>query len=166
MPWSSAIRTAFPRAGNNNSFKPGGPEARVNDSLKVAVAAVLVIQLSGCITHTRQPESAAVTDSRGAGVSGLSIADVHARLSSGGGASRVHDLVDEYLARISAIDAHGPTLHSVIEVNPDARSIADRLDRSSASRGPLFGVPILIKDNIDTADRMLTTAGSLALVDS
>jgi amidase len=100
-----------------------------------------------------------VTESR-------SIADVRARLSSGGSTSRVHNIVDEYLARISAIDAQGPTLRSVIEVNPDAMSIADRLDRSTASRGPLYGVPILIKDNIDTGDRMLTTAGSLALVDS
>jgi amidase len=83
-----------------------------------------------------------------------SIADIRARLSSPDGTSRVHDLVDQYLARISAIDAKGPTLHSVIEVNPDATTIADRLDRSAARRGPLFGVPILIKDNIDTADRM------------
>ena len=96
-----------------------------------------------------------------------SIADVRARLASGSTTSRVLGIVDEYLARISAIDAQGPTLRSVIEVNPDARSIADRLDRSpAASRGPLFGIPVLIKDNIDTADRMLTTAGSLALVDS
>ena len=94
------------------------------------------------------------------------IADVHARLSSDHSASRVRKIVDEYLSRISAIDAQGPTLRSVIEVNPDATAIADRLDRSTASRGPLFGIPVLIKDNIDTADRMLTTAGSLALVDS
>ena len=94
------------------------------------------------------------------------IADVHARLSSDHSASRVRKIVDEYLSRISAIDAQGPTLRSVIEVNPDATAIADGLDRSTASRGPLFGIPVLIKDNIDTADRMLTTAGSLALVDS
>jgi amidase len=95
-----------------------------------------------------------------------SIADVHARLSSKRSTSRVHDLVDEYLARIIALDVQGPALRSVIEVNPDATDIADRLDHSTAPRGPLFGIPVLIKDNIDTADRMLTTAGSLALVES
>jgi amidase len=78
----------------------------------------------------------------------------------------VRNIVNEYLARISAIDAHGPTLRAVIEVNPDAMAVADRLDRSTTSRGPLFGIPVLIKDNIDTSDQMLTTAGSLALVDS
>jgi amidase len=75
-------------------------------------------------------------------------------------------LVDAYLARIDAVDRTGPTLRSVIEINPDARTIADALDaerRAKGPRGPLHGVPILIKDNIDTADRMSTTAGSLAL---
>ena len=64
------------------------------------------------------------------------------------------------------IDSEGPTLRSIIEVNPDAAAIAAALDSNRAQRGPLFGVPILLKDNIDTADRMLTTAGSLALLDS
>jgi amidase len=75
-------------------------------------------------------------------------------------------LVDLYLARIEQIDRGGPLLRSVIEVNPDAASIADALDKERASkgpRGPLHGVPVLIKDNVDTADRMMTTAGSLAL---
>ena len=78
-------------------------------------------------------------------------------------------LTDLYLARIEAIDQHGPELRSVIEVNPDARSIADALDREfkeKGPRGPLHGIPVLIKDNIATADRMETTAGSLALVGS
>jgi amidase len=71
-----------------------------------------------------------------------------------------------YLDRIEQIDRRGPTLRSVIEVNPDALSIADALDKERAQqgpRGPLHGIPILIKDNIDTGDRMSTTAGSLAL---
>jgi amidase len=74
--------------------------------------------------------------------------------------------VDLYLARIESIDRGGPALRSVIEINPDARSIADALDaerRAGKIRGPLHGVPLLIKDNIDTGDRMTTTAGSLAL---
>lgn len=75
-------------------------------------------------------------------------------------------LAEWYLHRIEAIDRSGPALRSVIEVNPDALAIADALDaerRATGPRGPLHGVPILIKDNIDTADRMQTTAGSLAL---
>jgi amidase len=75
-------------------------------------------------------------------------------------------LVDLYLARIDQIDRSGPTLRSVIEVNPEAQVIAAMLDverTTQGPRGPLHGIPILIKDNIDTADRMMTTAGSLAL---
>ncbi len=76
-------------------------------------------------------------------------------------------ITEAYLARIDAIDATGPALRSVLERNPDALPIADALDRERKERGPrgpLHGVPILVKDNIDTADRMATTAGSLALV--
>lgn len=87
----------------------------------------------------------------------VSLADLRTRLRSG---ELTAVLATElYVERINAID---PQLHSVIEINPDALSIASRLDQGSA-RGPLHGVPILIKDNIDTADRMQTTAGSLAL---
>src|SRR5205823_5766352 len=76
-------------------------------------------------------------------------------------------LAEKYLARIEAIDRQGPALRSVIEVNPDALALADVLDKErkeKGPRGPLHGIPVLIKDNIDTADRMATTAGSLALV--
>src|SRR5215471_3224618 len=76
-------------------------------------------------------------------------------------------LTEMYLRRIEEIDRRGPELHAVIEVNPDALSIADALDaerKAKGPRGPLHGIPVLIKDNIDTADRMMTTSGSLALV--
>ncbi len=75
-------------------------------------------------------------------------------------------LVELYTERINAIDRGGPALRSVIQINPDALSIAERLDderRAGRVRGPLHGIPVLLKDNIDTADRMMTTAGSLAL---
>jgi amidase len=77
------------------------------------------------------------------------------------------ELVRAYKARIAAIDQSGPELRSVIELNPEAEEIAQALDeerRQRGPRGPLHGMPILIKDNLDTADKMLTTAGSLALV--
>jgi len=94
----------------------------------------------------------------------ITIAQVQAGLTSGRYTSR--QLVELYLKRIEAIDRSGPSLHSVSETNPEALTIADALDaerKSRGPRGPLHGVPILIKDNIDTADRMSTTAGSLAL---
>jgi amidase len=75
-------------------------------------------------------------------------------------------IAELYLRRIDEIDRNGPALRSVIEVNPDALSIADALDAERNAKGPrglLHGIPILIKDNIDTADRMMTSAGSLAL---
>jgi amidase len=81
----------------------------------------------------------------------------------------VRELTEAYLTRIDALDRSGPTLRSVIETNPDALAIADALDaelRDGLIRGPLHGMPILVKDNIDTADGMKTTAGSLALVDA
>jgi len=76
-------------------------------------------------------------------------------------------LVETYLDRIDALDKHGPKLNAIIELNPDARDIAAGLDRERemrGPRGPLHGIPVLLKDNIDTADRMMTTAGSLALI--
>jgi amidase len=76
------------------------------------------------------------------------------------------DLTRLYLDRIKAIDKDGPGLHSVIETNPDALTIAGALDeerKAGKVRGPLHGIPILIKDNIDTGDQLMTTAGSLAL---
>jgi amidase len=76
-------------------------------------------------------------------------------------------LAEKYSRRIYDIDKHGPGLNSVIELNPDALSIAYSLDqerKAKGPRGPLHGIPVLIKDNIDTADKMMTTAGSLALV--
>jgi len=78
-------------------------------------------------------------------------------------------ITESYIAQIGAIDRQGPMLRSVIELNPDALAIADGLDREreeKGPRGPLHGIPVLIKDNIDTADRMATTAGSLALLGS
>ncbi|HEY9404833.1 MAG TPA: amidase [Pyrinomonadaceae bacterium] len=84
-----------------------------------------------------------------------------------GGKWSARELAEKYIERIERIDRKGPALNSVIELNPDALSLAAALDRERKAgrvRSPLHGVPILLKDNIDTADRMQTTAGSLALV--
>jgi len=95
------------------------------------------------------------------------VADLAAALALGETTARA--LVEGCLARVEALDARGPTLRAVIERNPDALAIADRLDQERKDgkvRGPLHGIPILIKDNIDSADRMRTSAGSLALANS
>jgi amidase len=95
----------------------------------------------------------------------LTITDLQQGLQSGKYSSR--ELVEKYSDRINDVDKKGPSLYSVIEMNPDAERIAVALDRErkeKGPRGPLHGIPVLIKDNIDTQDRMMTTAGSLALV--
>jgi len=97
----------------------------------------------------------------------VTITELQDGLKSGRYSSR--SLVEKYLDRINDVDKKGPAINSVIELNPDAEGIAVTLDRErkeKGARGPLHGIPILIKDNIDTADRMMTTAGSLALVGS
>jgi len=79
------------------------------------------------------------------------------------------DLVNFYLARIKTLDQSGPTVNSVIEVNPDAKAIAQSLDAERSAghvRGPLHGIPVLLKDNVGTGDKMQTAAGSLGLVGS
>ena len=96
---------------------------------------------------------------------GATIDGLQAQMAAG--KLTAHELTAAYLARIGQIDKAGPTLNAVIELNPDALAIADKLDaerRAGRVRGPLHGIPVLIKDNIATADRMETTAGSLALV--
>ena len=95
------------------------------------------------------------------------IADLQSAMASGRMTAR--SITQLYLDRIAELDRKGPTLRHVIEVNPEALTIADSLDQERKAgrvRGPLHGIPILLKDNIDTADRMTTTAGSLALAGS
>jgi amidase len=96
-----------------------------------------------------------------------SVAQLQEAMTQGRITSRA--LAARYLARIKSVDKAGPRINAVIEVNPDALAIAEALDRerkAKGPRGPLHGIPVLIKDNIGTADRMETTAGSLALVGS
>ena len=92
------------------------------------------------------------------------IPQIQAQMASG--ALTAQQLTQRYLERIAQLDRQGPALHSVITINPDALALAAALDDERAqagARGPLHGIPVLLKDNIDTADRQPTTAGSLAL---
>jgi amidase len=94
----------------------------------------------------------------------VSVDELRKRMA--GGEMSARRLVEAYLGRIAALDRRGPGLRSVIETNPEALPIADALDaerKAKGPRGPLHGIPVLVKDNIDTSDRMTTTAGSLAL---
>jgi amidase len=97
----------------------------------------------------------------------VSIAELQSAMATG--ALTALQLVELYLERIERLDRQGPTLNSIIEINPDARAIARALDEERAVKGvrsPLHGIAVLLKDNIATADGMQTTAGSLALVGS
>jgi len=95
------------------------------------------------------------------------IADLRAKMERGELTSRA--ITEKYLARIAALDRSGPSLHAIIELNPDALDIADRMDaerKSGKVRGALHGIPVLVKDNLDTHDKMKTSAGSLALANN
>jgi amidase len=95
------------------------------------------------------------------------IADLQNAMKAGHHTAR--SIAESYLARINEMDKHGPAVNAIIELNPEALAIAEALDRErkeKGARGPLHGIPVLIKDNIDTADKMMTTAGSLALLGS
>ena len=97
-------------------------------------------------------------------LSELTLSELGSGLKSGRWS--VRGLVELYLERIDALDRRGPHLGAVIELNPEARSTAESLDRelrAGKSRGPLHGMPLLVKDNVETSDSMMTTAGSLAL---
>jgi len=94
----------------------------------------------------------------------ITISELQDKMASG--KYTAEQITKLYLQRIEEIDKNGPLLNSVIEINPDALTIAISLDKERKNgkiRGPLHGIPVLIKDNIDTADKMMTTAGSLAL---
>jgi amidase len=142
-----------------------GPSGRSSVSRRDFLRAT-ALATSGAALAASVPQSVAAADpSAAAGdVAEASIAELQAAMTAG--SLTAVALVTKYIARIQALDRNGPRLNSVVEVNPDALAIAEQLDRERRERGPrgpLHGIPILIKDNIDTADRMQTTAGSLAL---
>ncbi len=131
-----------------------------------AGAAVAVYPALGA-AHEITPAKPVTSDVKPFELDEVTIPELQDGMKSGKFTSRV--LVEKYSARIDEIDKRGPAVNAIIELNPDAFAIADALDeerRAKGPRGPLHGIPVLIKDNIDSADRMMTTAGSLALVGS
>ena len=134
------------------------------DLLKTSAAAAAAGS-TACVSGPRRSAGLAAGYEEGSfELSELPISDLEQGLKTGRWS--VRGLVERYLERIEALDRRGPHLGAVIELNPDARAIAESLDRelrAGKKRGPLHGVPVLVKDNIETRDRMMTTAGSLAL---
>lgn len=127
------------------------------------LVALCLLWLGACTSETEK----ATSEAADLPVPEYSIAQLQQAYEMG--TLRVETVVEQYLERIAAIDDTGPQLNAIIAVNPDAISIARQLDaelKNGDSRGPLHGIPIVIKDNIDTHDRMPTTAGSRALLNS
>ncbi|MCP9493668.1 MAG: amidase [Pyrinomonadaceae bacterium MAG19_C2-C3] len=122
--------------------------------------------LTASRAHAHQPSNLSQSASMSSNfeLEEATIADLQSGIANGKYTAR--SIVEQYLARIAAVDKGSAGLNSVIELNPDAISIADTLDRDARAgrvRGVLHGIPVLLKDNIDTHDKMTTTAGSLAL---
>jgi len=140
--------------------------------VSLAIIAALGLTLGvACGPKAESPSEKTVTSAKPAEavfpLEEATIAGLQEMMTSGRSTSE--RLVKLYLERIDKIDQAGPGLNAVIQQNPDALAIARDLDRErkeKGPRGPLHGIPVLIKDNIDTADRMETTAGSLALLGS
>jgi amidase len=143
------------------------PERRrfLRSSLMGSVAVAVLPALAGAREIAK--DSPASSDIGPFELDEAAISDLRTGMEAG--KYTAHSLAEKYLARIHELDKNGPAVNSVIEVNPDALAIADALDKErkeKGPRGPMHGIPVLIKDNIDTADEMMTTAGSLALVGS
>ena len=132
----------------------------------LASVGAAVVSTTGCAAGDPAPASIDTPSSAPAfAFDEATVAGLQEQMASGALTSRA--LTQAYLNRIASIDAAGPTLRAVLEVNPEALTIADACDaerKAGKVRGPLHGIPVLVKDNLDTADQMQTTAGSLALV--
>jgi amidase len=168
---AAQVFTSFVMDATHEHIEPLGLSRR--ELLRTSLAGgVLLATLPalGCASKMRRTES---NDALGLDAPApfeleeMSATELQAAMTSGKYTSR--RIVELYLARIEAVDRAGPKLNSILEINPDALKIAGELDRERKSgrvRGPLHGIPVVIKDNIDTADGMMTSAGSLALLDA
>jgi amidase len=148
------------------SFFKSSRRQFVQKTLVASAGATLYPALGAARARSSAPHPN-LTDVKPFELDEITITELQDGMKSGRFTAR--SLVEKYTARIEAVDKRGPAVNAIIEMNPDAASIAEALDRerkAKGPRGPLHGIPVLIKDNIDTADRMMTTAGSLALVGS
>jgi amidase len=147
--------------------RPAGPvPARALPPLRIAAAGLLLAAAACAPAPGPTPPVPVPAEAAAApfALEEATVAELQEGMRSGRLTSRA--VTEAYLARIEALDRRGPALHSMLDLNPDALAIADSLDaerRAGRVRGPLHGIPVVVKDNIDTADRMTTTAGSLAL---
>ena len=125
------------------------------------------LTVAGSVGYVPTPHANEETQGADGDTFGLHEASISQLLDDmAAGRRTAREVADAYMARIDQLDRQGPMLRAVIEVNPDAVSIAEALDGERAARGPrgpLHGIPVLLKDNIDTADRMTTTAGLLGM---
>ena len=138
----------------------------LQSALTVGSAAALYPAL-GAARAAASPDATPAPEVKPFELDEITIPELQDGMKSGKFTAR--SLVEKYLARIDEVDKSGPSVNSVIELNPDASAIADSLDqerKAKGARGPMHGIPVLIKDNCATADKMQTTAGSLALVGS
>ena len=145
----------------------GGAGAALG-SLSPALSAARAGSLTAAAADGSDPEPRAA-EVKSFELDEITISQLQEGMKSGKFTAR--SLVEKYASRIDEVDKpndkRGPAVNSILELNPDAPAIADALDqerKAKGPRGPLHGVPVLIKDNIDTADKMMTTAGSLALL--
>lgn len=149
--------------GKREASEPMKPLLKIyNKSLRSGIIAILIFLIIGCNSQTDKGQPMLKIQLSEIDISQIQN-DYQAQKYT------VRNLVQTYLDQIESIDRSGPTLNAVIQINPDALQIADVLDaelKAGKSRGPLHGIPILLKDNIDTHDKMPTTAGSRALVNS
>jgi len=134
----------------------------LKNSAAVGVASTLSIPASAMLSSTFEDGKSDFVDNFDLNETTITV--LQAMMAKGSLSSK--SLVKTYLKRIEKIDKSGPRLNAILELNPDALAIATQLDeerKNGKTRGPLHGIPVLIKDNINTGDKMQTTAGSLAL---
>ena len=154
------------------SKRPGRAPIERRDFLRASALAALATTVDASLGESRPSKLPATPEPRPWQQSAFELEETTiAALQEGmrSGRDTARSIAERYLARMDAIDKSGPAINAVIERNPDAIKIAEERDaerKAGRVRGPLHGIPVLIKDNIDTADRMRTSAGSLALAES
>src|SRR5215472_1344634 len=128
----------------------------LHKAVTASAAAAAAYPALGAAREISRPAASVVAEVKPFELDEITITELQEGMNSGKFTAR--SLVDKYTARINEIDKQGPAVNAVIELDPERKA--------KGARGPMHGIPVLIKDNIDTADRMMTTAGSLALVGS